>query len=415
MRLRDDLPQRPQRLTAKAVENAKPSDTRREIADAGCKGLYLILQPSGARSWAVRYRHDGRTRKLTLDGFPSLADARRRCMVALHQLEQGIDPAEAKFKAKTLAAQADSEKRRNTVEQLAQRFFAQHVSKLRPSTQVQVKHVFDDIVLPRWHGRPVTDIARRDVRELIEEVAAAGTPIMANRTLGWTAGFFNWLIEHDVLAANPCTGIKPATEQARDRVLDDDEIRSLWEACEKVGGPGAACVRLMLLLGQRRGEIAGMQRRAEINGDLWTIPAQRMKGKVAHTLPLPQAALTIIERQPVFDDSDFVFSFDGGRPFNAFAELKQRLDQHMQAKAPWTFHDVRRSVASHMAGLGEPVEVIEKVLAHRSNVFRGIVSTYQRHSYVPQMRAALERWSERVDELVRGVPPSRVIDISRRR
>src|SRR5262249_34578727 len=147
---------------------------------------------------------------------------------------------------------------------------------------------------------PVADITRRDVRELVEDVATT-TPVMSNRAFGWLGGFFNWLIEHDVLAANPCTGIKPVTEQARDRVLDDDEIRSLWKACEKVGGPGAACVQLMLLLGQRRGEIAGMRRRAEINGDLWTIDARRMKGKVAHTLPLPQAALTIIKRQPVFE------------------------------------------------------------------------------------------------------------------
>jgi integrase len=402
------------RLTAKFVENVRARDKRVEIADTGCRGLYLVVQPvTGRKSWAVRYRFQGKPRKLTLDGFPGLADARRRCMVALHQLEQGVDPAEVKFEAKTLAQQANAERKQNTVEQLGQRFLSQHVSRLRPNTQKQVKHVFDDIVLPRWHGRAVADVTRRDVRELVEDVAA-GTPIMANRTLGWLGGFFNWLVEHDVLAANPCTGIKPAAEQARDRVLDDDEIQSLWKACEQVGGPGGACVQLMLLTGQRRGEIAGM-RRAEVNGDLWTISAQRMKGKVAHTLPLPQAALIIIERQPVFGDSDLVFSFDGRRPLNAFAKLKQQLDQHMQAKAPWVFHDVRRAVATRMAGLGEPVEVIEKILAHRSGTFRGIVATYQRHSYVPQMRAALERWAAHVEQLVQGTPPAKVILLDRRR
>jgi integrase len=408
--------QRAKRLTAKAVENARPSDTRREIPDAGCHGLYLIVQPvTGRKSWAVRYRYQGKPRKLTLDGFPSLADARQRCTAALRQLEQGIDPAEAKFEAKTLAAQADREKKRNTVEQLAQRFLAQHVSKLRPSSQGQVKHVFDDIVLPRWHGRPVGDIARRDVRELVEDVATA-TPIMANRALGWMSKFFAWLVERDVLAANPCAGIKrPAVEHSRDRVLDDGEIASLWKACEKVGGPGAACVQLMLLLGQRRGEIAGMKR-AEIDGALWTIPAARMKGKEAHALPLPRAALAIIKAQPAFEGGDYALSFSGQRPFNAFSKLKARLDEHMRAKGgPWTLHDVRRSVASHLAGLGVPVAVVEKILAHRSGTFRGIVSVYQRHSFIPEMHAALEKWSERVEQLAKGTPPAKVIPLERRR
>src|SRR5262249_21774406 len=232
--------QRAKRLTAKAVENVRPSDTRREIPDAGCRGLYLIVQPvSGRKSWAVRYRYHGKPRKLTLDGFLSLADARRRAAAALHELEQGRDPSTDRFEARKLATQADAERRANTVEQLAARFIDQHGKKLRPTSRRQVEHVFARYVLPAWHGRLIDEIRRRDVIALVEDIAAKH-PVMANRTLGWVSKFFNWALERDIVATSPVHGVKrPGKEQARDRVLDGDEIKSLWLACDAVGGPGA--------------------------------------------------------------------------------------------------------------------------------------------------------------------------------
>jgi len=401
------------RLTAKHVENLRPQAKRVEVPDSGCKGLYLIVQPSGQKSWAVRYRHGGRTRKYTLVGFPTLAVARQQATTALAELEQGRDPAAAKFEARNLAAQADAERKRNTVEQLAQRFLEQHGKKLRPNTRVQLDHVFSAYVLPAWHGRIVSDVRRRDVIELVESISGEH-PVMANRVLGWVGRFYSWLLERDIVPASPVHGVKrPGREQPRERVLDGDEIASLWKACEKVGGPGAACTQLMLLLGQRRSESEGL-RRSEISDGLWTIPASRMKGKIAHTLPLPRKAAEIIDAQPIIGDGDLVFTLSGKQPVNDPGGLKRRLDQHMQAKA-WTLHDIRRSTATGLAGLGVPVEVIEKILAHRSGTFRGIVSVYQRHSFIPEMRSALERWSEHVEQLVHGTPPSKVVHIDRRR
>jgi len=415
MRPDNSASQQPKRLTAKAIENAKPGSKRREIADAGCRGLYLIVQPvTGRKSWAVRYRYHGKPRKLTLDGFPSLADARRRATAALHELEQGRDPAADRFEARKLAAQADAERKRNTVAQLAARFIEQHGKKLRPRSRRQVEHVFARYALPAWHGHLIDEVRRRDVIALVEDIAAKH-PVMANRTLGWVSKFFNWALERDIVAASPVHGVKrPGKEQARDRVLDGDEIASLWKACEQVGGPGGVCVQLMLLLGQRRSEVVGI-RRSELNGDLWTIPASRMKAAREHILPLPRAALAIIEAQPIIGDSDLVFTVSGKRPFNDFGDLKPRLDAHMKLKTPWTFHDLRRTLASGLAGLGVPIATVEKILAHRSGSFAGIVSVYQRHSFIPEMRAALERWSQHVEQLVQGTPPAKIIPIDRRR
>jgi integrase len=403
------------RLTAKFVENVRPQEKRVEIADGGCKSLYLVVQPvSGKKSWAVRYRFQGKPRKLTLDGFPSLADARRRATAALHELEQGRDPAADKFEARRMAAQADAEHRKNTVEQLAARFIDQHGKKLRSASRRQVEHVFARYVLPAWHGRLIDGVHRRDVIALVEDIADKH-PVMANRALGWVSKFFNWALERDIVAASPVHGVKrPSAERARDRVLDDDEIKSLWLACDAVGGPGTACLKVMLLLGQRRGEVSAMQR-SEINGDLWRISKERMKGGQEHVLPLPTRALKIIEDMPVVGDGDLVFTATGKRPFNDFYDLKQRLDAHMKPKKPWVLHDLRRSMASGMAGLGVPVTTVEKILAHRSGTFHGVLATYQRHSFIPEMRAALERWSEHIEQLVSSTSPAKVIHIDRRR
>jgi integrase len=117
----------------------------------------------------------------------------------------------------------------------------------------------------------------------------------------------------------------------------------------------------------------------------------------------------------VVGDGDLVFTAIGKRPFSDFYDLKQRLDTHMKPKKPWVLHDLRRSMASGMAGLGVPVTTVEKILAHRSGTFHGVLATYQRHSFIPEMRVALERWSEHIEQLVSGTGPAKVIDISRRR
>jgi integrase len=139
-----------------------------------------------------------------------------------------------------------------------------------------------------------------------------------------------------------------------------------------------------------------------------------MKGKVAHTLPLPAQAVAIIEALPRIGDSDLIFTTTGTSPLDHLERLKRAIDAEMKPASPWTWHDIRRSTASALAGLGVAVPTVEKILAHRSGTFRGIVSVYQKHSFIPEMRVALERWSEHLDRLVRGVPETKIVPIGRR-
>src|SRR5262245_38822436 len=395
------------KLTTKFLESVKPAPARREIPDAGCRGLYLVVQPTGRKAWVVRYRYRGDTRKLTLDPGLSLAEARKAATAALHELERGNDPAVLKFDAQAKADKAAADRARDTVDALAHQFIEQHAKrKTRQNSWRQAVHVFDDIVLPVWRGRTIHDIKRRDIRELVEAVAV-DRPIMANRALGHLSRFFNWLLERDVLEASPCAGIKlPARERPRDRVLDDDELRRLWLACEAIGGAAGACVKLLMLTGQRRTEIAHLKW-MEVNGNLLVLPAERMKGRAAHIVPLSTRAVEIITSLP--QTGEYVF---GKAPVGHFHRIKPELDARMGDTAPWVIHDIRRSVASGMAKIGVAVQVIEKILAHRSGTFRGIVGTYQRHSFVPEMTAALERWSDHLERVV-SAKSADVISIGR--
>jgi integrase len=192
-------------------------------------------------------------------------------------------------------------------------------------------------------------------------------------------------------------GVKPPSqENVRDRVLSDRELVALWRACDVVDEPARSWVRMLILLGQRRSEVGGMRRR-EIEGDLWRLPAERMKGGHVHLLPLPARAVAIIEAMP--QTGDLIFTVGGKAPMSHLDKVKRAIDEKIKPAAPWVWHDIRRTVATGMAGLGVAVPTIEKILAHRSGTFRGIVGTYQRHSFIPEMRNALERWSEHVDRL----------------
>jgi integrase len=401
-------------LTAKSVENIKPGSARREIPDGGCRGLYLVVQPSGRKSWAVRYRFAGKPRKVTLDRALTLAAARKATTDALHELAQGRDPAAQKFEARASAEKDSAARAADTVEQWAAQFIERHAKKkTRKNSWRQAVHVFDDIVVPAWRGRVVHDIQRRDIIELIESVAE-DRPIMANRTLAVLSKFFNWLVDRQVIAASPCARVKrPSKEKARDRILSDDEIKALWLACDAIGEAAGACIKVLLLTGQRRSEVAGM-RRGEINGDVWTLPPERTKNNKKHDVPLAAPALALIEGLPKIAGGDCVFTTNGWAPLSQFDRIKHELDARMKPRAPWVLHDLRRTVASGMARLGVRLPVIEKCLNHTSGSFRGIVGVYQRHDFAAEKRDALQHWADHIDAIVRGEPAGKIVSLRAR-
>ena len=190
------------KLTAKAVEAIKPATARREVPDALLPGLYLLVQPSGARSWAVRYRHNGKSRKLTLGPCPALdlKAARELGAKALRSVAEGRDPAREK---QARPVHPDS------VEDVVAQFIERHVRRnYRPKPAKEAERLLRVHVLKAWRGRTIGDITRRDVRDMLDRIVEAGAPVAANRVHSITRKLFGWAVEHEIIPASPIAGLK---------------------------------------------------------------------------------------------------------------------------------------------------------------------------------------------------------------
>lgn len=398
------------KLTAATVEKLKPTDKRQEIPDSLCTGLYLTVQPSGKKGWQVRYRHGGTHRRMSLGAYPvlSLADARQRARDMLAAATEGRDPAGEIKAAKAPKPEND----RDRVRTLLALYDKRHLKGLKSGAMV--KRELDRFVAAKWGDRNIQDIAKRDVIDLLDEIADSGRVVTANRIRAYLNKFLNWAVERDILAMSPATGVKPvAKEASRDRVLTDDEIRWFWTACEAEGFPWGPLGKVLLLTGQRLNEVAQMTD-GEIGGDLWHLTADRTKNGRAHDVPLSQtvrdvlAGIDRIEGRP-----GFIFTTTGNSPVSGFFKARASLAVAMEQAAArelgteveiprWTFHDLRRTAATGMARLGIPVRVTEAVLNHVSGTGGGIVAVYQRHDYADEKRQALDAWARFVLSLVEG-------------
>ena len=409
-------------LTASAISKLKPDPAKRlEIPDAACPGLYLVMQPTGARSWALRHRQGGRPQKLTLGNFSegaeegqgsppviggrlTLADARRLAGDALGAIERGQSPAHAK-----------RSRDKNLMPAVVDEFIKRYVRAKRLRSADAVERTFKVDVLPHWRHRHVSDISRRDVIELLDAHVDRGAPVQANRTLSAVRKFFNWCMERDIIKVSPVEGVKaPTPERNRDRILSDDEIVAFWQASDANGSPFGPLFRLLLLTGQRLGEVAGMAK-AELDLDVgnWTIPAVRAKNNQEHVVALSQPARDVLADVRIVEGkAGLIFSTNGRTPVSGFGKAKANLDRKLSIPH-WTLHDLRRTAASGMARLAQPVHVVEAVLNHRSGSVSGVAAVYNRYDYDREKRIALDAWAAYVLSLLR--PADNVLRIDVRR
>lgn len=410
-------------LTAHSVEKLKPSSVRREIPDARLTGLYLIIQPSGAKSWALRYRYAGKPRKLTLGRYPTidLAKARKRASDNLEALEDGRDPADAERRAKVRAAQVGD---RDAFGNVARAFIEKHARPRNKSWKETARLLGlkpdpdnPELLLnirgrlaERWAERDIGRISRRDVIDMLEGVDGR---IAANRTLAAVRKLFNWSVARDIISTSPCAGIEANQENSRDRVLTDPEIRALWKATEALGYPFGAIVQLLLLTAQRRSEVAGMtDAELDLANKLWSLPKERTKNKKQHDVPSGRAFEIISGLPRVAGDAGYLFTGTGRSPFSGFSRSKRALDKAMLSELqrdnpaavlePWGLHSLRRTAATRMHEIGVLPHVVEAVLNHISGHKGGVAGVYNRAEYERQKRKALERWARHVSRIING-------------
>jgi integrase len=379
------------KLTDIAIRNLKATAARREIPDGGCAGLYVVVQPSGHRSYAVRYRADGRSRKLTLPGGLSLAAARKAAGDALLAVTQGKDPVAAKRRRRQDAS-------KGTLAGVAARYLELEGSKLRSAAWRT--SILDRLVLPQLGKRPVTDINRSDVVCLLDHIEQNNGPVAADRALAVLSKVFNWYAVRDDDFKSPLVRGMHRTngrERARSRVLTDDELRRLWTA-SKDAGPFGAFVRFLLLTAARRNEAACMTW-AEVVGADWRLPAARNKAKVDLLRPLSEDAQRILEGQPRYVGCPFVFTLNGRTAVSDFHRQKTALDAKAGVTG-WCIHDLRRTARSLMSRAGVLSEHAERCLGH--TVGTVVAATYDRHSYATEKNRAYEALASLLVRIVSG-------------
>jgi integrase len=428
------------RLSVAAVERLKPHPTKRlEIPDSGKPGLYLLIQPSGRKSWAVRYRFAGQPRKLTIAGFPSVDRARKIAQDVLDEVSEGRDPA----RAKQAARNAPSDDMADVFAQ----FLAKHTRKrngkpVRNTSRLETGRLLGlkpvtpgDLaaweprnpkagVLAHWAGRDVHSITKRDVLDLLDKIVDRGAPIVANRTLAALKTAFGWCVKRDILDSSPCEHIDaPAPEKSRKRDLTDRELVAVWRAADSIGYPYGKMVQLLLLTGQRRDEVRCLPRNElDLPNRSWTLPGARAKNDRDHLVPLSDQAMTIVEGLPRISKAKdaLLFTIDGNVPVSNLARRKRNLDKAMRAELrkldpeaefrPFRLHDFRHTLKSWMKANRVPKDVRSAVQNHAVS---DIDSWYGEYTFEKEKREALDAWARYIDGLLSGKPAPNVVPFVR--
>jgi integrase len=402
------------KLTDFAIKSLKTPAARREIPDDGAAGLYLILQPSGKRSFAVRYRHDGTTRKLTLQTGISLSAARKFAAQAMHAVAEGHDPAVEK---KVARAKVRAEKAGivapDTLKAICVRHFQDtDVKKLRSAYERE--RVISKYVLPVLGKRPINTILRSEIIDLRRQIQRENGDRMADVTIAVLRKIFGWhALECDTFNSPIIKGMGcyKISEHKRFRTLGDDELRALWHATDSLGVYGAL-IKFLVLSAARLREASEMTW-AEVDKDgTWVVPAPRAKGGVPIVRPLPRQALDILYSLPKVEGCPFPFSLDHKTSLSAFSRWKDRLDAALgdQIGERWVVHDLRRVSRSLMSRAGVDPDHGERVLGH---VIGGQRGTYDRHSFFQEKKHALEALAAQIDRIVN--PQANVVSIERKR
>jgi len=409
-------------LTSLGVTKARAGTKRRELPDGGCPGLYLIVQVSGHKSWALRYRSRGRRSvKFTLgsvligagaesDNAPeldtplSLAAARELATRTLREVAAGRDPAVAKRQRREAqhAAAAD------TLQAVCEEHLRREAGRLR--TLASQRRPDLELFYPALGQLPLEQIRRGQFVRVLDAVADERGQHRASRALGAMKTLLNWHGNRsDYVSVLTRTSWRTAGPTGgRDRVLSDAELKAIWLAAEQAGVFGAY-LRFTLLTATRRSESAGL-RRCELidDGRSWLIPAARYKSKRDVLIPLSAAAQKIVASMPVLAGGDHVFSVDGQYPLGDFASRKAAFDRACGI-AGWRLHDLRRTARTLLSRAGVSADVSERCLGHS---LTGVRRTYDRHEYEAEKRHAFEALAALVERIVRP-PTSTVVPIAR--
>jgi integrase len=385
------------RLTATEIRRLGLRDGASEaiVFDDEVPGFGVRLRATGSKTFVFQYKTGSKQRRLTLGPVATigLAQARDTARDLYAKVRLGSDPAGEKAQARLKAGE--------TFAAVAAVYLRHQQQRLRPKSYVQLQRHLTRYAKPGLRGLLLEKVTKRDIAACISSVRTTSGLVSGNRTRATLSAFFTWAMGEGLIEANPVTGTNRADEKSRERVLDAAELRLIWNA---LGDDDLGVImKLLMLSGQRANEIAAL-RFSEIRGDTIVLPGERTKNGRSHTIPLSQTMRDILARQQPREGRDQVFGRRGqyNNWGHGMAALKDRIAETGHRLPHWTAHDLRRSFATHTAELGIAPHIIEAILNHVSGHKAGVAGIYNRASYEPEKRAALERWAAHLLAIVEG-------------
>lgn len=400
----------------KAAEKGK----RYQVMDSIVPGFGMRVTDQGRKTYIYQARFPGSAHPARREIHqPTLEKARASAREWSALVKQGLDPVQVE--AQAIAEQAQL--RANTFGIIASNYFDRKLAKQRSGNAI--KRRFDNVLLPIFKDTPIGDITDLDILAKVVNPRVVQTPSMARTLFNDLGGFFSWLIDQRIyeLKLSPCASIKISRIVGkitpRQRILNEDELRALWIAAARLPYPIGPLYRDLLLSALRIREMSNTDR-PEWNMQTmeWTVAASRMKGKIAHVVPITPDLSEVYDACP--HKGRYLFSFDGGKTAVAVAgRMKKEIDAEMLkvlreiavergedpdqvVLAHWTNHDIRRTVRSRMSRLkGISLDAREAVLAH---VKPGIQRVYDVYEYLDEKREALELWAAALQRIVAPEP-----------
>jgi integrase len=404
------------KLTERKIETLSVDRGRKDrlVFDDAQRGLAVRATASGGRTYLCQYTLNRQKWRVPLGSCSalSLSKAREAAASVMGDVAKGRNPAAERKQARA-AEWARRVRGRLTLAVLIQDWARLHLAHRRPRYASEAVRALRH-ALAKHLDRPAEDLDRPAVVRALDSLSrrpkdkgrAPRGAAIAGRTAAYGRACFAWAMKRGTVPSNPFAELPLATTiTKRDRVLSDQEAAAVWRAAGEAPLPYGAIVRLSMLTGQRRDEVAGMTW-AELSEDLaiWTIPATRTKNGIPHLVPLSQPARELLQGvlsrpaglQRAYQDRRaklaLVFPGERGTPFSGWSKAKSQLDS-ASGVSGWWLHDLRRTVATGLQRLGVRLEVTEAVLNHLSGSRAGVVGIYQRHDWAEEKRAALDAWS----------------------
>jgi len=368
------------------VRKVTTDTTPINVWDEKERGLVLRIHPTGRRAFKVVYSRRGRPRWYHI-GDVGLADARRMAARIKLAVAEGKDP----------AAERKAERGAGTFAELAERYVEQYAKKNNKSWE----HTRDKLVrphlLPRWGKLDVKSITRADVRALVARIEA---PVLANMVKAAASAIFSWAVKQEIVTANPCIGVDGNVTRSRERVLSDSELPRFWSAFDDAGLIRSSALKVILLTGQRPGEVAHM-RFEHIKDGWWEMPGAQdkklgwpgTKNGESHRIWLPEAARAVIAG--LGGDTGFVFG--GRRPVTGLDGAMREICTELRVNEKATPHDLRRTHGTMITRFGFGRDAMNRIQNHREG---GIGSVYDRHKYADENKKVMEAVAEHIVQSV---------------